>query len=112
MLVDEDWVAVWISDDEACGAGGGFVGRFAGRDAAGFELFLEVAHVFVVGQGGGVSVPAWVVGEHVLREHALEEADGAGLVLEDEPVFGLVAADDVEAELFVEGAGDGDVFDG
>src|SRR6202035_31927 len=75
VLVDEDRVAVGISEHEVRGAGGGFISGGGGSEAAGLEGFLDVTHILKVGERGFGAVPAGVEGQHVPLEHALEEAD-------------------------------------
>src|SRR5262249_23201712 len=87
--------------------GGGF-----GGEATALEGFLKVTHVVKVRKGGLVAVPARVERQHVLGEHALEEANLGGVVLEDDPVLGWVAGDHLETELFVERARSEQVLDG
>src|SRR4029077_6994990 len=56
--------------------------------------------------------PAGIERQAVLFEHPLEEPDGAGLILKDQPVVRDVAADGAKAELLVKRAGPVNVLDG
>src|SRR2546425_7798989 len=72
------------------------------REATILELLLDVPDVVKVRQRLARTVPAWIEGHDVLVEHPLEKANRGRFVLEDQPVFGLVAAKHPEAELLVE----------
>jgi len=87
MLIDEDRIAVGVGEHEVRRAGGGFIGGGVGGQAAGFEGFLQVTDIVKVRQRDFGAVPAGVEGQHVPLEHALEEADLGGLILEDDPVL-------------------------
>ena len=104
MLIDQDGVAIGVDEHEARGAGGGLVGGGGEGEPARLEGPLELAHVVEVGEGLAVAIPAGIEGQEVPVEHPLEETEGAGLVLQDEPVLGRFTADDLEAELLVERA--------
>lgn len=103
MLIEEDHVAVGVGEGEAGGACGGLVGGCCEGEASFLREALEGADVVEVGEGVAVRVPAWIEGEDVLVEHALEEADGGGAVAHDHEALFLAAHDGLEAEFLVEG---------
>src|SRR5262249_10363140 len=102
VLIDESRVPVGVEQHEACGPRCGLVGTRRQRDASTLERLLNVAHVVEVGQRASGPVPARVERQHVLVEHSLEEPDGGGLVLQDQPVLRRITADRLETEFFVE----------
>src|SRR5262245_51534896 len=111
VLVDEDWIPIGIEQHQAGGSGRRLVGLGRQRESLALESLLNDADVVEGRHRGGVSVPAWIERQDVPVEHALEQTDGAGLVLENQPVLRLVAAEHPKAELFVKGARRGDVLD-
>jgi len=113
VLIDQDRIAVGIGEHEIRRAGGGFTRGWVGVEATALDRLLKVTHVVEVRKRGLVAVPAGVERQHVLLEHALEEANlGGVVVLEDDPVLRRVARHHLEAELFVEHAGSGQILDG
>src|SRR6185503_17996250 len=112
MLIKKNRIPVGIDQHRACRPGGGFVGFERQRQPSTLERPLKVAHIIEIRQGVGGSVPSRVERERVLGEHALEKADRCGLVLQDQPVFRLIAADRSKAELFVERSRCANVLDG
>ena len=104
MLVDEDWVPVGIAQHQAGRTVSRFVSSRSRNDPQVLELALNLPNVLEGLQSTPFAVPARVEGQHVLLEHALEQPDVAGPVLQDQPVLGGVAADHLETEVFVESA--------
>src|SRR5689334_2541003 len=84
VLIDEDLIAIRIVQREARRSAGGFISAGGDRQATALERFLNVANVIEILEGVHVAIPAGVVGQDVLVERALVQADGAGVVLHDE----------------------------
>ncbi len=112
MLIDEDRVPVGIEQHQTRRPSARLIGFGRERKPLAHQRSLNVAHVFEVGERIIGAIPAGVEGQHVLLKHPLEEADGGGLVLEDQPFLSLVAARHLEPELLVKRAGGSNVLDG
>src|SRR6516164_6372463 len=111
VLIDEDGVAIRVQQDKARRARRRLVGLHNQGKALTFERLLDVANIVEVRQRVAGAVPAGVERQGVLLEHPLEQPDGTGLILQDQPVTGGVAEDGAEAELLVERAGTWQVLD-
>ena len=102
MLIEKDRVAVRVGDHETGRAFPGFQpGFLRQRHAIVAQRRRQGADVSSAGYLLRVAVPPRVEGQCVALEHALEQADGRGLVLQDQPALILIAANSLIAELFV-----------
>lgn len=103
VLVDKDWVAVGVDEREVRRTVGGLVGLGLELDAALLQDALEFAHVLEVLRGLPLVIPARIEGQAVPFEHALEQTDLGGAVLEDDPVLLELAGHLLEVECLVKG---------
>src|SRR5262249_40745167 len=92
-------------------ARGQLVGLHDQRKALTLERLLDVANIVEIRQRVAGAVPAGVERQGVLLKHPLEQPDGTGLILNDQPVTGGVTEDGAEAELLVKRAGTGQILD-
>ena len=112
MLIDQDRVPIRIREDQARRTRGGLIGRHSRFEPPASEYPLNIAHVVKVAQRVPASIPPGIERQHVPRVlRPLKEPDGAGRVLQDQPVLRLIARDLPEAELFIERPRCGDVLD-
>lgn len=111
VLIDKDRVAVRINEHQACGPRRGFICGSRQSHASTFERPLDGADIIEIGEGCAVPVLAGVVRQEVLLEQPLKKSDRAGLVLKNEPVLGLIAADRTKTKHFVERTGRSQILD-
>jgi hypothetical protein len=60
---------------------------------------LDIPNVIVFRQGLALIVPARIERQGVLFDHPLEQPDRTGLVLEDQPILGGIAANSAKPKL-------------
>lgn len=111
MLIDQDRVAIGISEHEAGGTCGIGFGALIQRDSRGLECRLQVANVSKGFQRVGGLVPARVERQHVALEHPPEKADQMVAIFHDQPVLVDVTPELAEAEFFLESLGGVNILD-
>src|SRR5262245_32376629 len=111
VLIDEDGVSVRIQQAKVRRARGRRVRLHDQTQALTLERLLDVPNIVEIRQRVAGAVPAGVERQRVLLKHPLEQPDGTGLILKDQPVTGGVAEDGAEAELLVKRATPGQVLD-
>lgn len=110
MLVDQDWVPVWVDRHEAAWALGRIDGFACELDALLLEFGLNVAHVVEAFEFLSTCIPTRVKGHHIFLQHTFEESYQGFTIFEDEPFLFDVSCEFFEAEFLVEGVGYVDVF--
>jgi len=112
VLIHENLVPIRIAEHEARRPRGLFVRLDLQLQPGREQPLLQLADVGERLERLGLRVPAGVEGQDVPLEHPLEQADRGRAVLQDQPSLLGVAAEDLEAELLVEGARGREVLDG
>ena len=110
MLIYKDQVAVRVFQGYACRAEGIGFHLAVELDMICLELFLDVADIVKPVQFFGVFIPAWIEGEDIALEHALEKSNQRVPVFHDEVVHGFIAGKGGKAKLLIELPGDPQVF--
>ncbi len=77
MLINQNLISVGVTHDDEGGTGRLLIAWGLQRNPLLFQSALNRADIIKVGNRFGRSVPARVIRQHVLREHALEQADRA-----------------------------------
>ena len=111
MLVNEYLIAVWVNDSQTRRTCCVFLRLSRELNTLLLQMTLNISDITEVIHILCIAIPARIECEDVFFKHALKEADYGVSILQYQPVLRLVAAEDAEPELLIEGSRGGNVFD-